>query len=125
MKQASFFREESAVAARQAKTDPLFLAKTVKDAAESKLLPEDDIARAHQIIIKWADLDKAGQLAKKSENQQQGDFLEEVFGKALGYRREVDNPDAWEQIQHRISRTRLPMQFWVTSNRTPRPFRKS
>ncbi|MEX2172210.1 MAG: DNA methyltransferase [Pirellulales bacterium] len=100
MKQASFFREESAVAARQAKTDPLFLARTVKDAAESKLLPEDDIALAHQILVKWADLEKSGQLATKTENELQGDLLEDVFGKALGYRRIVDSPEGWEQAQH-------------------------
>ena len=86
MKQVSFFREESAVAARQAKTDPLFLARTVKDAGESKLLPEDDIAQAHRILVKWADLEKSGQLATKTENELQGDLLEDVFGKALGYR---------------------------------------
>ena len=100
MKQASFFREESAVAARQTKTDRLFLVRTVKDAAENKLLPDDEIAIAHKIIVKWADLEKSGQLASKSETQQQGDFLEEIFGKALGYRRMVDNGDTWEQIQH-------------------------
>lgn len=89
MKQASFFREESAVAARQAKTDPLFLVRTVREASIRGQISDHDVAAAHKVLIKWADLDKSGQLASKSETQQQGDFLEEIFGKALGYRRMV------------------------------------
>lgn len=40
---------------------------------------------AYQIILKWADLESSGKLEKKNEIALEGEFLTEVFGKALGY----------------------------------------
>ena len=117
MKQVSFFREESAVAARQAKTDPLFLARTLKDAAENGLLPADDVAQtAHQILIKWADLDSSGQLARKSEIQLQGDCLQDIFGKASDTGVKSTTPRLGSKFSIRTSPTRRPMPFWATLN---------
>ncbi len=51
--------------------------------------------RAFQIIQKWADLEKAGRLARK-ETSLDADFLREVFGDALGYRPSSAAEDQWE-----------------------------
>jgi hypothetical protein len=51
--------------------------------------------RAHAIVIKWADMETAGQLDKK-ETSLDAAFLREVFGEALGYRGPTESPAGWE-----------------------------
>lgn len=41
--------------------------------------------KAYAILVKWAELESNGRLAKMSETQLQAEFLTEVFGQALGY----------------------------------------
>ena len=64
----------------QPKTDRLILARFLKDAAEDKRLDENGLKAAHAVLVKWADLETSGRLAKLNETQMQGDFLAQVFG---------------------------------------------
>ncbi len=94
---------ESAVAIRQPKTDRLILGRWLKEAADRKDLDYEgdaNIQAAHAILVKWADLESKGRLAKLRETQWQGDFLNEVFGQALGYRRAAENEAVWNLEQH-------------------------
>jgi len=38
--------------------------------------------RAHEIIVKWADLDSSGKLEKRKETEVEGEFLTQIFGEA-------------------------------------------
>ncbi len=60
------------------------------------------------MLIRWADFEKSGRLAKMKETQLQGDFLAEIFGQALGYARAVDNQTAWHQEQHHAFGNQTP-----------------
>ena len=95
---------ESQVARRWPKTDPLILERLLSEAAkQERFKPEltaDPVGDAHKVLIQWADLEASGKLKKRKETQLQGDFLAEVFGKALGYARTVDGADEWHLIQH-------------------------
>ena len=55
--------------------------------------PEQD--SAHAILVRWADLDREGHLARK-ETSLDADFLREVFGGALHYRSATQSPEAYE-----------------------------
>jgi len=85
---------------RHPKSDRLFLDRLVTDAARDVRLEEEIINAAHAVILKWADLETKGRLAKLTETQLQGDFLAEVFGQALGYIRATENLDTWTLEQH-------------------------
>lgn len=97
---AKLWLEDAPQAQRQAKTDRLFLGRLVEEAARDQRFDESEIAAAHAVLIRWADFEKGGRLAKKKEIQLQGDFLAEVFGQALGYVRAVENEAVWHQEQH-------------------------
>jgi len=47
---------------------------------------------AYAVIVKWADLESSGQLAKIKETSANADFLNTVFGDALGYKAKTDDP---------------------------------
>src|SRR5437868_4706134 len=95
------FEKLSPLAARQPKTDRLFLARFVKEQADRQNLEyEATIPNAHAILIRWADFERNGRLAELTENQLQGDFLRDVFGDALGYKRPAENEPVWNLEQH-------------------------
>jgi hypothetical protein len=94
------FDDVSTVAARQPKTDRLILARFLREAVIEKRLDEEHFQQAHQVLIRWADLESSGRLAKINETQLQGDFLAQVFGEALGYVGQVDGADVYHRIQH-------------------------
>ncbi len=100
MQPKSLFQIDSPVASRQPKTDRLILANLLKSASTDKRMDQDELKRSHQILIKWADLDSSGRLAKLNETQMQGDFLAEVFGAALGYVGPLDGAETWNRDQH-------------------------
>ena len=52
------------------------------------------------MLVKWADLETSGRLAKLNETQMQGDFLAQVFGDALGYAGPLDGKQVWHREQH-------------------------
>jgi hypothetical protein len=95
------FKKLSPLAARQPKTDRLFLARFVKEQADRPDLEyEDTLAKAHAVLIRWADFEQTGRLAEFTEAQLQGQFLGEVFGNALGYTLPAENQPVWYLEQH-------------------------
>jgi hypothetical protein len=100
MKSNSLFETESLVAQRQPKTDRLILASFLREAAADNRLDEPILRYAHKMLVKWADLESSGRLARLKETQMQGDFLAQVFGEALGYAGPTDEADVWQRHQH-------------------------
>jgi hypothetical protein len=100
MDDKTLFPSESPVAQRQPKSDRLILLNYLKIAADDKRLDEGVLKDAHAILVKWAELEKSGRLAKLKETQLQGDFLAEVFGQALGYTGPTDGAEVWHREQH-------------------------
>src|SRR5262245_25727454 len=94
------FPGESLVAQRQPKTDRLILERFAKQAANDKRLDEDVLRAAHAVLLKWANLETSGLLAKLNETQMQGEFLAEVFGAALAYAGPLDGKEVWHREQH-------------------------
>jgi len=99
--QQALFKDVPARAARQPKSDRLVLGRLLKEQADRPDLDwEDSIGKAHEILVRWADNERSGRLAKLTETQLQGDFLRDVFGDALGYARPVENKPVWHLEQH-------------------------
>lgn len=65
-------------------------------AQEAHRLPAGDPAeqQAHEILLRWADLDSRSHLRTK-ETSLDADFLNEVFGDALGYRTRTQSPGGY------------------------------
>ena len=63
-------------------------------------LDQDAMKAAHAVLVKWADLETSGRLAKLTETQMQGDFLAQVFGDALGYAGFTEGEEVWHREQH-------------------------
>ncbi len=100
MAKKTFFQLDNPVAQRQPKTDRLILSRLLREAAKSKHLDEAAMQAAHAVLLKWADLETSGRLARLKETQMQGDFLAEVFGDALGYAGPTDGKELWHREQH-------------------------
>ena len=83
--QHTFFPEETPQAVRHPRSERLILPRLLDRAAESRQLEGADLDTAHEILIKWADLESSGQLQKMHENQLQGEFFGDVFGSALHF----------------------------------------
>jgi len=96
----TLFPLDSPVAERQPKTDRLILLPYLKDAASDRRLKDDELRPAHDVLVKWADLETSGRLAELNETQMQGDFLAQVFGDALGYAGPLDGKEVWQREQH-------------------------
>lgn len=69
---------------------------------------DGELATAHEILIRWADLEIAGALDRK-ETSLDADFLNEVFGTALGYATVTQNPESFH----------LQRQYTVPGEGTP------
>jgi len=100
MAKKTLFPIESPVAQRQPKTDRLILARFLEDAARDMRLDANGLKAAHAVLVKWAELETSGRLAKLNETQMQGDFLAQVFGDALGYAGPLDGKEVWHREQH-------------------------
>jgi type I restriction-modification system DNA methylase subunit len=100
MANKTLFPVDSSVSLRQPKTDRLILARFLKDAAGDKRLDENALKAAHAVLVKWADLETSGRLARLNETQMQGDFLAQVFGDALGYAGPLNGNEVWHRVQH-------------------------
>lgn len=72
MPEKPLFPAESPVVQRQPKTDRLILERFLRPAANDKRLEESELQAAHAVLVKWADLDSSGRLAKLNETQMQG-----------------------------------------------------
>ncbi len=77
------------------KRQRLFIPKLLFDASKSKWL-DDRIEEAHAILVKWADLETSGKLAKKTEKTLHGEFLADVLGRALGYTLFSGGYETWD-----------------------------
>ncbi len=64
---------------------PLFVQAYLKERAQDQRLQDAKCERAHEIIVKWADLESKGVLQTQTESSLEAEFLTEVFGDALGY----------------------------------------
>src|SRR5437870_10997524 len=74
----------------------LFLPKLLHDAAGRAIFAEVEFDRAAQILRHWADLADKGHLNHK-ETALDAEFLEKVFGDALGYRSVSESPDDYHR----------------------------
>jgi len=101
MHATTLFKDDAPQAVRQPKTDRLILSRFMRDAVKLPEIASDKHAEeAHAILIKWADLESSGKLAGMNENQLQGEFLADIFGRALGYRQFCEGEDEWSLMQH-------------------------
>lgn len=72
-------------------------------AVDFRLSPERE-EEAHEIIRKWADMERSGKLAGMTESALQGEFLADIFGKVLGYKLFSENEQEWEiQTAYRVN----------------------
>ncbi|MEM6312662.1 MAG: hypothetical protein AAF743_01145 [Planctomycetota bacterium] len=104
---AQLFPDANPVAQRPPKTDRLILGRLLNETAFEDEDIKQHAARAHPHLIRWADLESSGKLEKLSETKLQGEFISEVFGKALGYVIPTQGQDRWtiEREQHIAGRT--------------------
>jgi len=64
---------------------PLFVQAYLKDKSRDHRLQDDRCKKAHEILLKWADLESRGVLQTQKESNVEAEFLTQVFGEALGY----------------------------------------
>ena len=81
------------------RTKSLILPKYLRAAAADMRLRGPGFQAAHAIVVKWADLESSGKLFKLKEKNLHGEFLGDVFGKALGYALFSDNLPTWQLQQ--------------------------
>ncbi|MFQ5491305.1 MAG: hypothetical protein ACE5GE_11330, partial [Phycisphaerae bacterium] len=65
-------------------------------AGDLRLKSTPEYQQAYQILCKWADLEANGKLQRRKETTLEGEFLNEVFGKALGYTLFSENLPQWQ-----------------------------
>ena len=70
---------------------PLILPRYLRKEADCLRQQGANLDEAHQVLIRWADLETSGALERK-ETALDADFLNEVFGEALGYRLPTHSP---------------------------------
>ena len=84
---------------------------------------DDKISASHAMLVKWADLETSGRLARLNETQMQGDFLAQVFGEALAYAGPLDGKPARLEfraaLQHRRNARCRPRPFSQDHPRSP------
>jgi hypothetical protein len=74
---------------------PLFIQAYLKEKSQDQRLQDDRCERAHEIIVKWADLESSGALQTQMESNLEGEFLTQVFGEALGYTLFSEGQSQW------------------------------
>ena len=73
----------------------LFLPKYLERDSIGYRLGDKLLDQAHRIILKWAELESSGTLLSRTETTLEGEFLLEIFGKALGYALFSEGADEW------------------------------
>ena len=73
----------------------LIIPRLLEERANDQRLRGKEQDNAHEIILRWADLEQSGGLARK-ETSVDANFLLEVFGKALGYKPFSDGEPTWD-----------------------------
>jgi len=74
----------------------LFLSKLLENEADKPIYEGPNAVRAHQILRHWADLADQGHLNQK-ETSLDSEFLEKIFGDALGYRSVSETPEEYHR----------------------------
>ncbi len=74
----------------------LILPRVLREEADKVFYRDEKQKKAHAILLKWAELEKQGHLAKKKETSLDASFLHEVFGDALGYKSATNSPDKYQ-----------------------------
>ncbi|MGA2034122.1 MAG: DNA methyltransferase [Thermoguttaceae bacterium] len=74
----------------------LVLARFLAEEAESMYLRGEDQDRAHEILVRWANLERDGHLARK-ETSLDANFMHEVLGQALHYDSVTESPNDYQQ----------------------------
>jgi len=77
----------------------LILPRYVQQKTLDYRLEDEKFENAYKIILRWIDLEKKGKLEKMKEKSLQGEFVGDIFGKALGYTPFSDNKDEWN-LEH-------------------------
>lgn len=98
--QHTFFPEATPQAARHPRSERLILPRLLDRASENRQLEGADLDAAHEILIKWADLESSGQLQQMHETQLQGEFFGDVFSSALHFSRFSEGAGEWNLEQH-------------------------
>ncbi len=78
------------------KRNSLFIPRILRTKAHDVSLQDERQEQAYKIICKWASLETSGKLANMNERKLEGEFLADVFGKALGYKFFSENDDTWD-----------------------------
>jgi hypothetical protein len=73
----------------------LVLGRFLVEEAEKMYYRGAEQDAAHAILVRWANLEREGHLARK-ETALDADFLREVFGEALHYRAATQSPEEYE-----------------------------
>jgi hypothetical protein len=85
-KDAHLFREmDPARYGEHRRKRPLFVQAYLRKDSQDQRLQDDKCEKAHEIIVKWADLESRGGLRTRTESNIEAEFLTQVFGEALGY----------------------------------------
>jgi hypothetical protein len=93
---SSLFPSHSAAAAGVPRLyRPLILPKYLAAASADKRLHEA-AQLSHEILVKWADLESKGKLAKANESKLESEFITQVFGQALHYSVRSGGQTQWE-----------------------------
>ena len=79
----------------------LFLPKILEDKTKinKQVFENGKFEKAHEIICKWADIEKSGKLKPRKESNLEGEFFKEIFGDCLGYTLFSEHKDRWEAEQ--------------------------
>lgn len=99
-----FEQHERVTTRRIRRQRALFIPKFVREVADRQDLGGDAQDRAHKLLCHWADLESQGRLTAERETSIDTQFLDQVFGEALGYAVKTRNPSDW-QLEHKITVT--------------------
>ncbi len=75
--------------------DWLILPKFLEPAAADRRLRDQQQEKAYEILGRWADLEDSGKLRRMKETTLEGEFLTDVFSKALGFTLFSENKPEW------------------------------
>ncbi|MHC4179078.1 MAG: Eco57I restriction-modification methylase domain-containing protein, partial [Planctomycetota bacterium] len=75
--------------------DRLILPKFLEPAAADRRLRDQQQEEAYEILVRWADLEDSGKLRRMKETNLEGEFLTDVFSKALGFTLFSENRAQW------------------------------
>ena len=103
-KQPTLFPDSSRpLSAALRRRRPLILPRYLKEEGDKLKHRGIDLEKAHQVILRWASLEAEGHLRRK-ETSLDADFLNEVFGEALGYKTATQSPKQYQlERQYSVS----------------------